>query len=232
MAHHIAVVEDDIDTLENYIDALSREGYEVTGYTNSEEALRAFNRYKPDLTILDVHLNNQPNGGFYIHQQLNKMFSDRPTIFVSGRDSESDKITGLTLGAWDYVSKPIGVRYLTERVRSLIRISEHRKKAAGEVLPYTQKGLKIDRNSLRAYWFGNLVDLTMTEFSILDLIASNPGRVRSYDELKQATRQRYVETNTINGHIRRIRTKLKKVDPLFKSLKNVHGVGYRWEAPS
>ena len=132
------------------------------------------------------------------------------------------------MGAWDFIGKPVEISYLTERVRSLIQISERRKERPVEVIPYSQVGLRIDESRLTIHWYGNRVEMTMTEFSILNLIASKPGRVRSYDELKAITKQRYVETNTINGHIRRIRNKLKRIDPQFKSLKNVHGMGYRW----
>ena len=230
MSYHVAVVEDDPDTLENYIDVLSEEGYEVSSYTNTRDAIIGLGKQTPDLTILDVHLNDRPDGGFEVHQKLNSLFSEKPTIFISGRDSEADRITGLKMGAWDFVGKPVGVRYLAERVRSLIKISEHRSTKPIEVIPYSEIGLRVNESSLTIHWYGNRVDLTMTEFSIISLIASQPGRVRSYDELKSATRQRLVETNTINGHIRRIRKKFKTIDPAFKALKNVHGVGYKWLA--
>ena len=228
MSYHIAVVEDDPDTLENYVDVLSGEGYEVSSFTNTKDAITGLGQQAPDLTILDIHLKDRPNGGFEVHQRVNSLFPDKPTIFISGRDSESDRITGLKMGAWDFVSKPVGVRYLAERVRSLIKISEHRLMKPIEVIPYSEIGLRVDENSLTIHWYGNRVDLTMTEFSIVSLISSQSGRVRTYDELKSATRQRYVETNTINGHIRRIRNKFKKIDPSFKGLKNVHGIGYKW----
>ncbi len=118
---------------------------------------------------------------------------------------------------------------MTERVHSLISISEQRRKNTVEVIPYSQIGLRINEPQMTVHWFGNRLDLTMTEFSILNLIASQRGRVRTYDELKEITRQRYVETNTINGHIRRIRRKFQKHDRNFSALRNVHGVGYRWQ---
>ena len=116
---------------------------------------------------------------------------------------------------------------MTERVHSLISISEQRRKNTVEVIPYSQIWLRINEPQMTVHWFGN--GLTMTEFSILNLIASQRGRVRTYDELKEITRQRYVEINTINGHIRRIRRKFQKHDRNFSALRNVHGVGYRWQ---
>ncbi len=222
MSYHIAVVEDDRNTLENYVDALSDRGYRVSPFTNAEDAWAAFNQETPDLAILDIQLKNQPDGGFDLHRKIN-------TLFISGRDSEIDKITGLKLGAWDFMSKPVGLSYLTERVRSLIQISERRLDNKMEVIPYSQIGLRIDEAQMTAHWYGNRLELTLTEFLILNLISSQRGRVRSYDELKGITRQRYVETNTVTGHIRRIRRKFKKIDPSFTDLKNVHGVGYRWQ---
>ncbi len=229
MSYHIAVVEDDRDTLENYVDALSDRGYRVSPFTNAEDAWSAFNRETPDLAILDIQLKNQPDGGFDLHRKINTLFPEKPTLFISGRDSEIDKITGLKLGAWDFMSKPVGLSYLTERVRSLIQISERRMDNKIEVIPYSQIGLRIDEPQMTVHWYGNRLELTLTEFLILNLISSQQGRVRSYDELKEITRQRYVETNTVTGHIRRIRRKFQKIDHSFTALKNVHGVGYRWQ---
>ena len=229
MSYHIAIVEDDRDILDNYADVLADKGYRVSPFTNAEDAWNAFNQETPDLAILDIQLKNQPDGGFDLHRKINTLFPEKPTLFISGRDSEMDKITGLKLGAWDFMSKPVGLDYLTERVRSLIQISESRTNNTVEVIPYSQIGLRISEEQMTVHWFGNRVDLTLTEFYILNLLASQRGRVRSYDELKGITRQRYVEANTVTGHVRRIRIKFQKIDPKFKGIKNVHGVGYRWQ---
>ncbi len=230
MSRKIAIVEDDPDQLENYAEALRRQGYALDTYSSRDEALAGLAQTPPDLAILDVMLGEHHDGGFEICSQLHAHHPNIPVIFLSARDGEMDKLEGLRLDAWDYLIKPITLDYLIVRVSSLFRIEErltHPPTQPGNLL--IQGELTLNQAALAVHWRGQPVELTMTEFWLIEALAHAPGEAVSYEALMPVTRQTIVEKNTINGHIRRIRNKFKKVDPAFNAIRNVFGVGYRWE---
>ncbi len=230
MNRKIAIVEDDPDQRENYTDALRREGYEITAYANKEDALRGFEESLPDLAILDVMLGENHDAGFEICTALHQKHPNIPIIFLTARDGEMDRVEGLSLEAWDYLIKPITLDYLIVRVSSLFRIEErlthvNAVAASNEV----QGDLTLNETALSVHWKEKPVELTLTEFWLVEALAQSPGEAFSYESLMPVTRQTIVEKNTINGHIRRIRIKFKRIDPEFSCIRNVFGVGYRWE---
>jgi len=226
----IAIVEDDPDQKENYAAALRRQGYEVVTFSNRQEAEEAFAKELPDLAVLDVMLQDDHDAGFELCKKIRTINPKLPIIFLTARDAESDRVSGLRLDAWDYLIKPITLDFLAVRVSSLFRIADTlHERESQENTERTEYGdLSIDESSMTIRWQGSILELTMTEFWIVESLASNPGHVRSYEELMQVTRQTVVEKNTINGHIRRIRGKFKEFDSGFNCIKNVFGVGYRW----
>lgn len=230
MSKNIAIVEDDPDQRENYADALTKQGYNIRTYNNRPDAEAALQANMPDLAILDVMLESEPDGGFDLCRFLRSKDPQLPIIFLTSRDSDIDRVSGLRLDAWDYLTKPITLDYLAVRVASLFRIAETVNKtvAASDEKLLQRGSLSLNEDSMSVTWSGNLVDLTLTEFWIVEALARHAGRVRSYDELMQVTKQTIVEKNTINGHIRRIRNKLKSIDPQFSCINNVFGVGYKW----
>ncbi len=117
MAKKIAIVEDDPDQRLNYSDAIAKKGYEVASHANRLEAIRAFDLELPDLAILDIILEDEIDGGFQLCRELLQRAPDLPIIFLTERIDEIDKISGLRLGAWDYLPKPISlvVRPKTKR---------------------------------------------------------------------------------------------------------------------
>ena len=124
MTKHIAIVEDDPDQRANYCDALAKKGYKVTAYANRPAALEGFAHALPDLVILDIILSGEEDAGFDLCRSLLQRAPELPVLFLTERTDEVDKISGLRLGAWDYLSKPISLQYLAERVASLLRIVE------------------------------------------------------------------------------------------------------------
>lgn len=229
MSRTIAIVEDDADQRENYADALSGQGYQVQTLGSKEQALRAFQRKLPDLAILDIMLEDEIDGGFDLCRELRHMSPRLPIIFLTARDSDIDRVSGLRLDAWDYITKPVNLQFLAVRVASLFRIASTVQNKSAEPASIVIGDLQIDQNSLSVRWQGRLLHLTLTEFWLIEALARHPGHVKTYEALMQTTRQSYVEKNTINGYVRRIRKKFKEADSEFAMIQTVFGVGYRWQ---
>ncbi len=230
MNRKIAIVEDDQDQRENYADALRSQGYEITTYADKEEALRGFEADLPDLAILDVMLGENHDAGFELCSELHNRHPSIPVIFLTARDSEIDRVEGLKLEAWDYLIKPITLDYLIVRVSSLFRIEERLTHNLSPHSGDTISGdLTLNEHAMSVHWKGQPLELTLTEFWLVEALAQSPGEAFSYEALMPVTRQTIVEKNTINGHIRRIRIKFKRIDSEFNCIRNVFGVGYRWD---
>lgn len=229
MAKRIAIVEDDPDQRNNYVDAITKKGYDVTAYSNREGALKGFEHELPDLVILDIILGDEVDAGFEICRDLLARAPSLPVIFLTERIAEIDKISGLRLGAWDYLPKPISLDYLAERISSLLRINEARMQStAGSSSAKMVGDLSIDQEALLVSWKGHPINLSGTEFRMLAKLVRVPGHAVSYDTLMNATMQSLVTNNTINTHMRNIRKKFESIDPDFDCIKSEYGFGYRW----
>ena len=229
MSKTIAVVEDDADQRENYVDALTAQGYDVSAFANRPQALARFKKKLPDLAVLDIMLEDELDGGFDLCRELRNMSPSLPIIFLTARDSDIDRVSGLRLDAWDYITKPVNLQFLAVRISSLFRIADavHATDPAHEILVLDD--LRLDPNSMSISWQGETLSMTLTEFWLVEALARRPGQVKTYDMLMQITRQSYVEKNTINGYIRRIRKKFKEIDSEFSMIQTVFGIGYRWQ---
>ena len=145
-----------------------------------------------------------------------------PVIFLTERIAEIDKISGLRLGAWDYLPKPISLDYLSEKISSLLRIQEARSgSTTGSSEAKLVGDMSIDQEALVS-WKGQTINLSGTEFRMLAKLVRVPGHAVSYDTLMNATMQSLVTNNTINTHMRNIRKKFEAVDPNFSCIKGVH----------
>ena len=232
MAKRIAIVEDDPDQQSNYVDAITRKGYDVTAYSSRDDAIAGFEKELPELVILDIILGDEVDAGFEICRELLSRAPSLPVIFLTERIKEIDKISGLRLGAWDYLPKPITLDYLAERISSLLRISEARNQsnATGSNSAKVIGDLSIDQVALLVSWKGNAINLSGTEFRMLAKLVRLPGHAVSYGTLMNATMQSLVTNNTINTHMRNIRKKFETIDPDFNAIKSEYGYGYRWSA--
>jgi two-component system OmpR family response regulator len=230
VAKHIVIVEDDPDQRSNYADAITNKGYQVSAYGNREDALAAFDDALPDLAILDIILGDEVDAGFQLCRELLARSPSLPVIFLTERINEIDKISGLRLGAWDYLPKPISLDYLAERISSLLRINEARN-ALSKADSATQKtigDLALDQDALLVSWKAERIDLSGTEFRMLAKLVRVPGHAVSYETLMNATMQSLVTNNTINTHMRNIRKKFEAADKDFACIKSEYGFGYRW----
>ena len=230
MAKKIAVVEDDPDQRLNYSDAIAKKGYQVASFSNRLDAIRAFDLGLPDLAILDIILEDEIDGGFQLCRELLQRSPNLPIIFLTERIDEIDKISGLRLGAWDYLPKPISLDYLVERITSLLRISEARGNRETEDKTTGRKigELTLDQDALIVTWKNKRIDLSGTEFRMLAKLVRIPGHAVSYETLMNATMQSLVTNNTINTHMRNIRKKFELADSDFNFIKSEYGFGYRW----
>jgi two-component system OmpR family response regulator len=224
----IAIVEDEPAIRENYAAAFRREGYEVSGWGDRHSALESFHARLPDLVIIDVNLADDVEGGFELCRELRGMSATVPILFLTARDSELDAISGLRLGADDYLTKDISLPHLLARVAALFRRLEAVGGGAGETV--IRRGeLEIDVDRMAVRWRSEPVPLTLTEFWLVHALARYPGHVRNRQQLMHAASV-VLDDNTITSHIKRIRRKFQALDPDFAAIDTVYGVGYRWLA--
>lgn len=229
MTKRIAIVEDEAAIRENYAAAFRREGYAVDLYEARQPAMDAFASRLPDLVVIDVNLRDEVEGGFELCRELRSRAADLAIIFLTARDSEFDAVSGLRLGADDYLTKDISIPHLMARVAALFRRMEAMQKPQGKTSRMTRGDLELDVDRMTVRWRDQSVGLTLTEFWIVHSLARYPGHVRNRQQLMDAA-QAVLDDNTITSHIKRIRRKFLAIDPGFDAVETVYGMGYRWLA--
>ncbi|KIT18000.1 response regulator transcription factor [Jannaschia aquimarina] len=227
----IALVDDDRNILTSVAMTLEAEGFEVETYNDGQSALDAFNRQLPDLGVFDIKMPRMD--GMDLLQRLRQK-SSLPVIFLTSKDDEIDEVLGLRMGADDYVRKPFSQRLLVERIRAILRRQEAiaaDEVEAPEENQIMQRGeLTMDPLRHAVKWKGKDVTLTVTEFLLLQALAQRPGFVKSRDQLMDVAYddQVYVDDRTIDSHIKRLRKKMRSVDPEFSAIETLYGIGYRY----
>jgi two-component system OmpR family response regulator len=224
----IAIIEDEAVILENYSDYLQRQGYKVSGYSNRQDAISAFNIHLPELVILDIGLQDDIDGGFELCRELRSRSATLPIIFLTARDSDFDTVAGLRLGADDYLTKDISLPHLSARIAALFRRLEAMSQTDITSATINSDMLMLDSDQLKAVWQKSPVALTVTEFWMVYALAKRPGHVRSRHQLMEDA-QIYVDETSISSHIKRIRKKFQEIDPDFDHIESVYGAGYRWK---
>lgn len=227
VTRRIAIVEDEPAIRENYADALRHYGYEVNGYSSRREALEAFQGRLPDLVLIDVGLKDEVEGGFDLCRELRTRSRSLPIMFLTARDNDFDAISGLRLGADDYLTKDISLQHLITRVVSLFRRVDALAVPVNADTVVEHGSLRLETERMQAYWKAQSVPLTVTEFWMVHTLVRYPGHVKSRDQLMDDANV-VVDPTTITSHIKRIRKKLLAIDPDFDAIETVHGAGYRW----
>ncbi len=225
----IVLVEDEDVLRENYQELLTLEGYQVISFDNRHDAFDFFQNNNVDIAILDVKLgNDDQEGGFLLCTELRKKWPGMPIIFLSSKSTEHDKISGMRLGADDYLGKDVSMEYLVVRIEALLKrfkfITSNRKNGS---VSEPKGHLIIDDQQSIMLWKEQSVHLTLTQFWICKQLAENPGKVQTYNALMKAANL-YVEPNTITAHIKTIRARFKELDDAFNCIRNERGTGYRW----
>jgi two-component system OmpR family response regulator len=228
MKRTIAIVEDETAIRENYADALRRQGYRVAGYPDRKQALAAFAGRIPDLVLIDISLADEPEGGFELCRELRSRSETLPIIFLTARDSDLDVVSGLRLGADDYLTKDISIAHLLARIAALFRRLDALTRPVDASGVIERGGLRLDTDRLSATWRDSAVGLSLTEFWIVHALARYPGHVKSRQQLMEAA-QVVLDDATVTSHIKRIRRKFRAMDPAFEAIQTVYGMGYRWQ---
>lgn len=223
----ILLVEDEISLVESVRYNLEREGLQVIVAGDGQAGLRAFRNSRPSLILLDLML---PGMSGLDLCRLIRAESSVPIIMLTAKDSETDKVVGLELGADDYVTKPFSVRELTSRVRAqLRRISMGTR--TDEHVPALRGGpvlLDPDRHEVRVR--GEIVQMTPKEFSILELLVERKGRLLTRDLLIEEVwgPEYFGETKTLDVHIKRLREKVEEDPKEPKHICTIRGLGYKF----
>ncbi len=231
MSEKILIVDDEKEIADLEEVYLKNEGYQVFKFYNAAEALACVGREDLSLAVLDVMLPDMD--GFTLCQKIRERHLF-PIIMVTARVEDMDKITGLTLGADDYITKPFNPLELMARVKTQLR--RYRRYNVGEALPrepeeYTVRGLTISRASHKCFLNGRETPLTPLEFNILWYLCEHQGHVVSSEELFEAVwGEQYLDNNnTVMAHIARLREKLHEPPRKPRLIKTVWGVGYTIE---
>jgi two-component system, OmpR family, response regulator len=227
MRRLIAIVEDEPAIRDNYAAAFMREGYAVRTYANRAQAMTACSARLPDLAVIDISLEEEPEGGFELCRQLRAMSAELPIIFLTARDSELDAVSGLRLGADDFLTKDLSIPHLIARVNALFRRLDALRKPLDPEAVMRRGPLTLDAERMVVQWHGTVVLLSLTEFWIVHALARHPGHVRNRQQLMDAANV-VLDDNTITSHVKRIRRKFQALEPKFDALQTVYGMGYRW----
>jgi two-component system, OmpR family, response regulator len=227
MNRQIAIVEDEPVIARNYVDALRRQGYSATHYLDRKSAWEAFQQRMPDLAIIDVCLGDEIEGGFDLCRDLRARAPQLPIIFLTARADEFDVISGLRLGADDYLTKDISQQQMLARIVALFRRVQAMSSDSSSDEQIARGELQINMDRMQATWSGQPVELTVTELWMVHALTRQPGHVKSRQQLMDAANV-VLDDNTITSHIKRIRKKFIALDPEFDAIHTAYGMGYRW----
>ncbi len=228
----IALVDDDRNILTTVSIGLQAEGFATRLYTDGPTALKALLDNPPDLAIFDIKMPRMD--GLELLERL-RAKSALPVIFLTSKDEEPDEALGLAMGADDYITKPFSLRLLVARIRAILRRSElvrsgedEQASDARQPEPIRRGRLVMDPPRHQVSWDERPVALTVTEFLLLEALATRPGVIKSRNQLMDAAYSDdvFVDDRTIDSHIKRLRRKFRSVDPKFSAIETLYGAGY------
>ncbi len=206
----------------------SKAGYDVAAFGDRDSASRTLAARLPELAIIDIGLGADIDGGFALCRDLRSASALLPIIFLSARDSDFDIVSGLRLGADDYLTKDVSLPHLLARIAALFRRVEASAHPALAEDVVRRGKLALDARRMSAKWSEQAVDLTVTEFWMVHSLARHPGHVKDREQLMRDA-EMVVDDGTITSHVKRIRKKFLAVDPAFDAIETVYGMGYRWK---
>jgi two-component system phosphate regulon response regulator PhoB len=227
MPKRIAIVEDEAELAALIEYNLERQGFQTQILGGSRDTLQSLEQLRPDLILLDVMLPEAD--GFDLCRAIRQspVLARTPVLFLTARSDEVDRVLGLEIGGDDYMTKPFSPRELIARVRAHLRREQMHAEA-----PVLEKGpFRLDRGAHRILLAGRELDLTSTEFNLLEFLLTHPGRAYSREQLLDAVwgQQRYVTPRTVDVHVRRLREQIEEQPENPRYLTTVRGFGYRFE---
>jgi len=221
----ILVVDDEEDICEIIKYNLESEGFSVDTVTSAEEALqKKLKKYQ--LFLLDIMMKGM--SGYRLADEIRKRRQlNTPVIFISAKNNENDKLTGFSLGADDYITKPFSVKEIIARVKAVLRRTDSSDDTVSEIPSIKISGIELDINKKRLSVKGNKKDLTPIEFQLLHMLLKNPGKICSRDHILDIIwKDINVTDRTVDVHINRLR---KKLGSYGKNLVTRKGYGYCFE---
>jgi len=224
MSDMILIVEDEPKLASLLSDYPKQSGFDTHILMDGLHVAAWVKQHSPSLMILDLMLPNKD--GMEVCKEI-RQFSELPIIMATARIEEIDRLLGLELGADDYVCKPFSYREIVARVKAILRRID---KAASKELSASSQLMELDKDKYQAKIQGALLDLTVVEFNLLVVLASEPGRIYQREQLMQAIYKEYrvVSDRTIDSHIKKLRKKIKAVYP-EELIYSVYGLGYKFE---
>ncbi len=229
MAKRIAVVEDDPDLGPLLEYNLSHGGYQAQIWRGGSGTLKELEKWKPDLILLDVMLPEQD--GFELCREIRQSsaIGRTPILFLTARADEVDRVLGLEIGGDDYMTKPFSPREMLARVKAHLRRGEMDAGSEAEQIgPF-----RLDRTGRRVFMGEKALELTSTEYNLLEFFLTHPGHAYSREQLLEKLwgEQRYVTPRTVDVHVRRLREQIEEQPDDPRYLVTVRGFGYRFEGP-
>lgn len=222
----ILVVEDDAKIRQLVQIYLEQAGYEVILAANGDEAQEQFKIHDPCFVIMDLMLPKM-SGESVCQWIRQEMKSDVPIIMLTAKVSEKDRISGLQMGADDYVTKPFSPKELVARVETVLRRAAHR------CLKITYRGLTVKPRKGEVRYHGQAVSLTSHELRLLHFLMQHPNQILSREQMLEELYPDYdkaVTVRTIDVHIGKLRGKLRQIDDQAELIETVRGMGYRFVA--
>lgn len=229
MGKKVAVVEDEAELASLVGYNLERNGFQVCLLKGVGDTLQQLEDFGPDLILLDVMLPEID--GFDLCRQIRQhaTLARTPVLFLTARSEEVDRVLGLELGGDDYVTKPFSIRELIARVKAHLRRGE----SPAEEAKSSSGPFELDRGAHRVFLRGKELELTSTEFKLLEFFLSHPGKAYSREALLNEVwgEQHYVTPRTVDVHVRRLREHIEERPDDPRYLVTVRGFGYRFENP-
>jgi two-component system phosphate regulon response regulator PhoB len=230
MSRKVAIVEDEAELAALIEYNLARSGFQAKIFGGEDGTLAGLENFQPDLIVLDVMLPG--HDGFELCRRIRagKSLSRVPVVFLTARSDEVDRVLGLEIGGDDYITKPFSPRELVARIKAHLRRSET--EASPESTEVSLGPFRLDQAARRVYQNDKEVELTSTEFKLLEFFLTHPGHAFSREQLLRQVwgEQHFVTPRTVDVHVRRLREQIevKADEPVF--LATVRGFGYRFEA--
>lgn len=229
----ILVAEDDRLTRRGLVEVLEAEGYETVEAADGAEALALFDRFEPDVVCLDIMMPEID--GYEVCRRLRARPSDVPVLFISAKSEEIDKVVGLELGADDFLTKPFGIKEVVARIRAVTRrclATRARSETSAGSEPFRMADIEVTPDELRARRGDRVIDLSLREVKILDLLHRNAGKALDRNTIFNACwgMDYMPSSRTLDQTISQLRKRIE-LDPKDpRIISTVHGVGYRYEA--
>ncbi len=225
---HILIADDNRDITDILSTYSKMEGFEPLVAADGEEAINLFNKYNPEVVLLDVMMPKED--GYEVCRRIRSK-SNVPVILITARGEDFDKIMGLDIGADDYIVKPFSPREVMARVRAVLRrmTLAEKESTSDNVIRFSNLEINLDEYTLHIG--GKKIALTKKEIETMWTLASNPNKVFTRDNLLDSLWgfDYYGDSRTVDSHIKRLRAKIDKVEHPDWSIKTIWGVGYKFD---